>query len=200
MEWARNISKDCNLPIYLWTETVSHANYLVNRSPTWANSSETPKHKFSSLKLDLSNLKIFGCLTYLHVPKVDRKKLDSKTTSYMFLGYDSQTKAYRLYDRTRRKVIVSRDVVFDETKIGYQFLKDPEANLRYFESPSVSKTPPTKIQQPASSEYTKLVNLDNTHPPVELADPPAVGIEQPKNPATNQTRSPVLQSPCIKSP
>ena len=32
----------------------------------------------------------------------------------MFLGYESGTKAYRLYDPIQGKVLVSRDVVFDE--------------------------------------------------------------------------------------
>ena len=33
----------------------------------------------------------------------------------VFLGYEDGTKAYRLYNPARGKVVVSRDVVFDET-------------------------------------------------------------------------------------
>jgi len=122
MERAHNISKDCNLPIYLWTEAIFHANFLINCSPTWANSRETPENKYTGMKQDLLNLKIFVCLAYVHIPKVDRKKLDSKTLSCLFLGLDIESKAYRLYDKTRRKVIISWDVVFDETKVGFQFI------------------------------------------------------------------------------
>ena len=32
----------------------------------------------------------------------------------VFLGYVEGTKAYRLYDPRRGKVLISRDVVFDE--------------------------------------------------------------------------------------
>jgi len=44
----------------------------------------------------------------------------------MFVGFDDETKAYRLYDRTRKKVIISRDVIFDEGKIGCRYLDQSE--------------------------------------------------------------------------
>ena len=116
------MSNDCNLPIYLWTEAISHAQYLVNRSPTRANSGLTLEAKYSGMILDISNLKIFGCLAYVHVPNVNRRKLDSKTQQCLFLGSDNETKAFRLYDLARRKVIISQDVVFDESRVGFQHL------------------------------------------------------------------------------
>ena len=112
------MSSDCNLPINLWTKAVSHAQYLINRSPTRANSGATPEAKYSGKIPDISNLNFFGCVAFVHVPKENRKKLDSKTLRCMFLGFDSESKAYRLFDQTRQKVVISRDVVFDETKVG----------------------------------------------------------------------------------
>jgi len=49
----------------------------------------------------------------------------------MFLGFDEESKAYRLYDDTRKKIIISRDVVFDEERVGYQYLHygEPESNI-----------------------------------------------------------------------
>ena len=112
------MSADYDLPTYLWSETVSHANYLVNRSPTRANSGTTPEAKYIGKIPDISMLKNFGCLAHVHVPKESRKKLDSKTQACIFLGIDSESKAYRLYDHQKRKVIISRDVVFDESRVG----------------------------------------------------------------------------------
>ena len=118
MERARSMSTDCDLPTYLWTEAVSNATYLINWSPTRANSGMMPEEKYIGTIPDVSILKIFGCLVHVHVPKESQKKLDSKTQTCIFLGIDSETKAYRLYDNQRRKVIINRDIVFNESCVG----------------------------------------------------------------------------------
>lgn len=44
------------------------------------------------------------------------KKLDDRSRMLVHLGTEPRSKAYRLYDPSTRKVIVSRDVVFDEAR------------------------------------------------------------------------------------
>ena len=116
------MSSDCNLSVYLWTEGISYAQYLINWRPTRANSRLTSEAKYSGMTPDISNLRIFGCIAYVHVPKETRRKLDSKTLKCLFLGFDSETKAFCLFDPTRQKMIVSCDVVFDESRVEFQHL------------------------------------------------------------------------------
>jgi hypothetical protein len=52
----------------------------------------------------IRHLRIFGSLTYLYVSKEDRKKLDSKTKKCLLVGYDDESKTYRLYNNTRKKI------------------------------------------------------------------------------------------------
>lgn len=42
---------------------------------------------------------------------------------YLFLGYKTKSKAYRLFDNISKKVIVRRDAIIDKSKVGYYFLK-----------------------------------------------------------------------------
>ena len=42
------------------------------------------------------------------------------------MGLNNETIAYRLYDRTRQKIVISRDVAFDETKMGLHHLNTSE--------------------------------------------------------------------------
>ncbi|MGV8048421.1 hypothetical protein PJP07_29920 [Mycobacterium kansasii] len=38
--------------------------------------------------MDYSNLRIFGCEAYAHVPSIERDKLDLIAKKYIFVGYD----------------------------------------------------------------------------------------------------------------
>ncbi|PNY17673.1 hypothetical protein L195_g014421 [Trifolium pratense] len=57
---------------------------------------------------------VFGCIAYAHVPDAQRKKLDPKSIKCIHLGVSEESKAYKLYDPVQKKIIISRDVVFDE--------------------------------------------------------------------------------------
>ena len=52
--------------------------------------------------------------------KWSEKKLDKKTIKLRFLGYSDNQKGYRLFDIENRKVIVRRDVIFNESDFGSQ--------------------------------------------------------------------------------
>ena len=44
------------------------------------------------------------------------KKLDQRARQAVMIGYAEQSKAYKLWDPKLKKVIVSRDVTFEESK------------------------------------------------------------------------------------
>lgn len=48
------------------------------------------------------------------VQKKVRKKLDSHSIEAIFLDYSEESKAYCLITTLNRKIIISRDVIFDE--------------------------------------------------------------------------------------
>ncbi|PKU59391.1 Retrovirus-related Pol polyprotein from transposon TNT 1-94 [Dendrobium catenatum] len=43
-----------------------------------------------------------------------RSKLDDKSEKFIFIGYDNNSKGYKLYNPNIGKTIISRDVIFDE--------------------------------------------------------------------------------------
>lgn len=68
-------------------------------------------------KTNLSHVKVFGCVAYIHVPKQLRKKLSPKSKQVRFVGYCETSKGYRFLDVDGEKIIISRDAVFDENNM-----------------------------------------------------------------------------------
>ncbi|KAG7536831.1 Integrase catalytic core [Arabidopsis suecica] len=64
-------------------------------------------------------LTMFECLVASDIQEqrlLGEKKLDDRSRMLVHLGTDASLKAYRLFDPTTKKIIVSRDVIFDESK------------------------------------------------------------------------------------
>jgi len=59
-------------------------------------------------------LRTFGCVGHVKNTKPHLGKLEDRSTPMVLLGYEEGSKAYRLDDPKGGKVVVSRDVVFDE--------------------------------------------------------------------------------------
>ena len=52
------------------------------------------------------------------MPKLELRKVDLRAREAMFLGYSQCNKAYKLWDGELNKIVVSRDVKFDESTCG----------------------------------------------------------------------------------
>jgi len=125
VEKARSMMKDANCDERFWAEAVNTAAYLANRSPHKAiKEQKTPQEIWTGKKVSLNHLKVFGCVGYVHVPKVKRKKWDSKSLPYVFVGYCEDSKGYRLLDpKNPSKIVRARDVVFLENKFSVDELQ-----------------------------------------------------------------------------
>jgi len=55
-----------------------------------------------------------GVGAYAHIPDQRSKKLDDKGEKCIFLGVSEQSKAYKLYNPDTKKMVITRDVVFDK--------------------------------------------------------------------------------------
>lgn len=87
---------------------------MLNRSLTLAVKDMTPEEAWSEKKPTVDHFRIFGCIAYSHIPDQKRKKLDDKGMKCIFLGVSEESKAYRLFNPITKKIIISRDVLFDE--------------------------------------------------------------------------------------
>ncbi|KAE8683276.1 TMV resistance protein N-like [Hibiscus syriacus] len=114
LDMARSMLKSKKLPKEFWAEAVSCAVYLSNRSPTRSVWGKTPQEAWSGRKPGISHLRTFGSIAHVHVPDERRTKLDDKSESFIFIGYDANSKGYKLYNPDNKKFVISRDVIFNE--------------------------------------------------------------------------------------
>lgn len=116
LEMTRSILKHMSVPNYLWEEGVRHSTYLINRVATRVLKSQTPYEALKGQKPNVEHLRVFGCIGYAKTNSPYLRKLDDRTRTLVHLGTEPGSKAYRLFDPMNRRLVVSRDVVFDENK------------------------------------------------------------------------------------
>ena len=86
----------------------------MNKSPTLTVQNMTPEEAWSGRKPTVDHFRIFGCIAYAHILDEKRRKLDNKREKCIFLGVSDKSKAYKLYNSSTMKIVISCDVVFDE--------------------------------------------------------------------------------------
>ncbi|RVW64797.1 Retrovirus-related Pol polyprotein from transposon TNT 1-94 [Vitis vinifera] len=116
MNMVRSMISEKKIPKPFWPEAVNWTVHVLNRSPTLAVQNKTPEEAWSGVKPSVEHFRVFGCISHVHVPDNKRTKLDDKSLSCVLLGVSEGSKAYRLYDPTSQRIIISRDVVFEEDK------------------------------------------------------------------------------------
>ena len=93
----------------------------------------------------VNHLRIFWSLSYKHIPYERRRKLDDKSEALILVGYHP-IGAYKLYSPLKQQVVISRDVVVDETAA---WKWDNESKIP--SSFILEDNPRTKDVNPASS-------------------------------------------------
>ena len=76
-----------------------------------------PEEAWTSKKVNYSFLKTFNSEVFVHVDKENRTKLEAKSKKCTFIGYIVNDFGYLLWDYENKKIIRSKDVVFNEKVI-----------------------------------------------------------------------------------
>jgi hypothetical protein len=102
---------DQGLPMFLWVEACLTTIYIQKRSP---HTILGPKEVYIGTRLDVSHLHIFGSICYCNVPLEKRAKLDPTTNKGILVGYNEISKPYHIFVTECRRIVVCRDVQFEE--------------------------------------------------------------------------------------
>ena len=90
--------------------------YILNRSPTKNLNNQTPFEAWHKKKPAVRHMRTFGCMAYAKKVGPAITKLSDRSIPGVFFGYEPGTKGYKIYDPVRDKLMISRDVIFDEKR------------------------------------------------------------------------------------
>lgn len=117
VEMAKCIMMEKCIPLEFWVEAINTAVYILNSYPTKSLERKTPFKAYSERNPGIKHMKVFGSLCYFHIPHQLRQMLDETSYKCIFMGYGNCEKAYGLYNHENGKVLISRDVTFNENAI-----------------------------------------------------------------------------------
>ena len=78
---------DQDLPMHLWAKAIRTTVCEHNYTPHRVLDNKNPEGDFSRVKHEVSHMRIFGCLVYIHVPKEKRTKINPSIRKGVFVGY-----------------------------------------------------------------------------------------------------------------
>ena len=101
-------------PPILWAEAVNYAAIIHNHRTRKALGDKSPFTVLHNAATDSSKLRVWGCDAHVMVYESKQSKLGARTWKGMFTGISEQQNAWRIYDAINNKMVVTRDVVFNE--------------------------------------------------------------------------------------
>jgi hypothetical protein len=185
----RALLLDSGLPEEFWGEAIQTANKLRNMAHC-APIKDIPERLFTGKAPNFKQLRVFGCLAYVHVDEKHQTKTGERAERGIFVGYSDRTKGYREIQKidNRWKARKSRDVTFIEDKQGYAVL-NARAFPRLMHTPRIVFTGTPAYDpsyQPSSSQPVSSGEMSDVADAGVASS--AEGAQQPENPVQGGSR------------
>jgi hypothetical protein len=186
-EMARVMIHSRNLAQHFWGEAVNTACHIINRVYLRPETNKTPYEIWRGMKPTVKYFKTFGSKGYILRDKENLGKFDSKSDEGIFMGYSTNSGAYRVFNKRTETVMESINVVVDDEE-DERPSSSEESQLNTVEpaqadctksSPNMS---PEKSPSPTTSDTTSCTSEDedisanqpkqawvkHNHPPQQL--------------------------------
>jgi transposase InsO family protein len=115
LDMARTMLDEHKTSDRFWAEAVNTACYAINRLYLHRILKKTSYELLTGKKPNISYFRVSGSKCFILVKRGRKSKFAPKTVEGFLLGYDSNTRAYRVFNKSSGLVEVFCDVVLDET-------------------------------------------------------------------------------------
>jgi hypothetical protein len=115
LDMARTMLDEYKTSDRFWAEAINTACYAINRLYLHRILKKTSYELLTGKKPNVSYFRVFGSKCFILVKRGRKSKFAPKAVEGFLLGYDSNTRAYRVFNKSTGLAEVSCDIVFDET-------------------------------------------------------------------------------------
>lgn len=126
IEMARTMRIEASLPLPLWAELCNTSAIIRNRLPLERLDGKSPYEVWTNEKRSLSHYRI-GSKAFAHVPSQFRTKFDDKAEEMILIGYEPESKAFRIWSPNANKIRVVRTARFIEPQQNCSNFIDDDA-------------------------------------------------------------------------
>ncbi|GJU10692.1 reverse transcriptase domain-containing protein [Tanacetum coccineum] len=175
VEAAQMMLLASKIPLFFWAKAIATACYTQNRSLIISRYEKTPYHIISGRKPSFKHLYIFGFTCYITRDGENLDQMKEKGDTCILVGYSTQSKGYRVYNKRIRLIVEPIHINFDEikelSKVDYdnsgpapQLQKTSDHNSSELETHDHSNEPSRNSSIPKSSSPSDNSQQQDTHP------------------------------------
>nr|GFA40284.1 retrovirus-related Pol polyprotein from transposon TNT 1-94 [Tanacetum cinerariifolium] len=114
VEAARTMLSAAKVPLFFWAKAIPTVCFTQNRSLVIPRHEKTPYHIINDQKPSVKFFYIFGSLFFIIRDGENLDKMKEKGDECIFVGYFTQSRAYRVFNKRTRVIMESIHVNFDE--------------------------------------------------------------------------------------
>nr|GFB57370.1 integrase, catalytic region, zinc finger, CCHC-type, peptidase aspartic, catalytic [Tanacetum cinerariifolium] len=120
------------VPLFFWDEAIATACFTQNHSLVIPHYEKTPYHIINDRKPSVQFFHIFGSICYIIRDGENLDKMKEKGNECIFVGYSTQSRSYRVFNKRTRVIMESIHVNFDELPqmASDQLSSDPAPKYR----------------------------------------------------------------------
>nr|GEZ94171.1 putative ribonuclease H-like domain-containing protein [Tanacetum cinerariifolium] len=107
IEAARTMLSAFKVPLFFWAEAITTACFTQNRSLVIPRHEKTPYHIINDRKPSVKFFHIFGSVCYIVRDGENLDKMKEKGDECIFVGYSTQSRAYRVFNKRTRVIMES---------------------------------------------------------------------------------------------
>nr|GEZ44431.1 hypothetical protein [Tanacetum cinerariifolium] len=146
VEAARTILSATKVPLFFWAEAIATACFTQNCSLVIPQHEKIPYHIINDRKPSVKFFHIFGSLCDIVRDGENLDKMKEKGDACIFVGYSTQSRAYRVFNKRTRVIVETIHVNFDELPQMASDHLESDGEMCMF-ALIVSCTEPTNIKE-----------------------------------------------------